>query len=137
VLRSSSTPQTGAFLRALWRTEVVVILCLVAYALLFAVGIAILEAGRPSIHSFLDRILIVASLTLLFGAVPAMILFAPVYAAARTWGTVNMAAAVVMGIASSMVSTLFSADLRGIAILAVVASALVSAATHVVVAKWR
>ena len=87
----------------LWRVEVVVLICLLAYALAFTALLA-LGAGIFAPQGLpLDSAALPFALIVWFSVLPAILLFGPVYALLRWRGWANLALAIAIGAATGAV----------------------------------
>lgn len=125
-----------AYLRNLWRVEIAVILCLLAYAVGFtAIMSALADVYSPGPPS-MEGAVVVFGLTIVMGAGPATLFFAPVYAFLRTRGAANLIAAIACGIVPGVFLLFYYSEFLGLGMYAIPAGALVSAATHATMLKW-
>jgi hypothetical protein len=115
----------------LWRVELVVLLCLLLYALAFTallgLGAAVFAPEGPSV----DRAALPFALILWFSVLPAVLLFAPAYALVRWRGWTNLALALVIGAATGAVF------LRAgpVALYAIASAVIIAAAAHLILRR--
>ena len=122
------------FWKQLLRVELAAVTCLLVYAAiltgLLRVGAAVLSPAAPET----DGLWLSFALILWFGVLPALLLFAPVYALLRAVGFASFPAAVIIGIVSG---ALFVALVRagGGALFAIPSSVIVAVGVHAIMRK--
>lgn len=130
--------------RALWETETATVTCLG----LFAVSLALILTAVAAVYGAtptLEGGLVTLAFTLLFGAVPATLVFAPIYAFFRKFRRSHPASAAAIGAASSLIFLVVYYFLEahpfvtasGLAIYAVPAGIIVGVGVHFLLSKYR
>lgn len=130
------TPGAVGFRHLLLRVELTALLCLVVYAAALTAVLALGAALLSSVPQAWDEALRSFALVLWFSVLPTAFVFAPAYAGLLDRGWANMAAAIILGIASS---ALLVALFRNgpMALYALPSGAVVGAATHLILGLRR
>ena len=123
------------FQQNLLRAELTAVLCLVAYGLALAGVLQLGAAALSSAPQTFEEAVRPFVLVLWFSILPTTLLFAPSYALFHAKGWANMAAAIVLGIASSAVLVALFRN-GAMALYALPSGAVVGAATHFVMKRW-
>ena len=124
-----------SFQQYLLRAELTAVLCLVLYGLalvgVLQLGAAAMASAAPTFEEAVRPFVLV----LWFSILPTTALFAPSYALFHAKGWANMAAAIVLGIASSAVLVALFRN-GAMALYALPSGAVVGAGTHFVMKRW-
>ena len=119
----------------LLRAELIAVLCLVAYALVLAALLQLGAAAMSTSPQTFEEAARSFALVLWFSILPVTFLFAPVYAFLHSKGWANMAAAIVLGIASSAILVVLFRN-GPMALYALPSGAVVGAGTHLAMRWW-
>jgi hypothetical protein len=123
------------FQHHLLRAELAAVVCLVLYGLALVGAIQLGAAAMSSAPQTFEEAVRPFVLVLWFSILPTTALFAPSYALFHSKGWANMAAAIVLGIASSAVLVALFRN-GAMALYALPSGAVVGAATHFVMKRW-
>ena len=117
------------FRQSLLRAELTAVLCLVLYGIALAGLLQLGAAAMSAEPRTFDDAVRPFALVLWFSILPTALVFAPLYALLHAKGWANMAAAIVLGLASSAILVVLFRN-GPMALYALPSGAIVGAATH-------